>query len=230
MLVSQLKLAEGLLIVFLGAVKVGAEDEEPSVEGMDFQALPDLQSALLNLPVDEVVLGLLVGLIDLGSDHLQEQLDLRVAPVSSVGPPELPVSLGNLQHAPKQKRPEHQQVAVPLLNHNAVLNLPQSKLSLVHLQISQSALQVVPKQRSLADPLHQPPVKLRVPLGKHLELRVLQNVLDAADAQQLKSLDLGYSLYLLEGRGRLVELVNSAVKETGAGEVHQPLVDLGQLV
>jgi len=57
-------------------MEVGTEDEELSMIRMNLQPSLDLQSTLLDLTVNQVILGLLVDLVNLRVDHVQEELYL----------------------------------------------------------------------------------------------------------------------------------------------------------
>jgi len=57
-------------------MEVGTEDEELSMIRMNLQPSLDLQSTLLDLTVNQVILGLLVDLVNLRVDHVQKELYL----------------------------------------------------------------------------------------------------------------------------------------------------------
>jgi hypothetical protein len=66
------ELAEGLLVLLLDAVEVGAEDQEFGVMRAHLQGFPDFEAALRVVFADEVVLTLLVEFLDLRNDDLHE--------------------------------------------------------------------------------------------------------------------------------------------------------------
>lgn len=123
MLVGQFQIREGQLVFLLGPVQIGTQNQDLGVVGVNFQPPLNFQLAPFQLAVDQVVLGFLVELLELRSDHLNEDLHFRVSLVLAVGVPELLVPLRSLQQAPVEHRPQHYQIHVPLIDHYAVLHL-----------------------------------------------------------------------------------------------------------
>lgn len=64
-------------------------------------------------------------------------------------------------------------------------------------------------------------MELRVPLGKNLILSVLKDVLDTPDLQSLKPLYFGNVLHFIQCLIGVVEMMRSAIEETGSAEIQQ---------
>lgn len=180
MFVGQLQISQCRFVLFFSSVEIGAQDKQLSVIRVDLKTFFDLQLAFLKLPVDQVVFGFLVELLDLGGDRLKEDLNLRVPLLQTIGIPELSVGLGWFQHTPVEHGSKDHQIYISLIDHDAILNLTQSQLSLIHLKVGHRTLEVIAEQGLFRYFFHYFFVELRVPLRKGSEVSVLQNVLGTA--------------------------------------------------
>ena len=210
-------------------MQVGTKNQQLGVVGMNFQSLFDLQLALLQLTVNQVVLCLFVYLLYLGRYRLDKQLHLFIVFVYPVGIPKLLVPLPCLPQRPVQHPPQDQQVHVIFVNQNAVFDLAQSQFPLVDLKVGQSTFQILAKYHFFPYFPQYFLVEQRIPLSKGLKLSVFQDILHAPDRQQLQPLDLADTFDLLQGRGRVVQLVSPPVEQTSTRQIHHFLVNLCQL-
>ena len=168
---------------------------------MYFQSFFNLQPAFLNLTVDQIIFGLLIKSLNLGLYHLQKKSHFRITFIQTVSIPKLFISFFVLKYAPVYDCPKHQQIHVFLFNYYAVIHLVQSQLSVVHLQIGQSNLQILSVQRFFCYLFQHALVKSWIPLFKELKLAIIQNVLCASNFQKLQPLNFCIVFDFLECQG-----------------------------